>query len=161
MDRLLPHPFLSGLLGLSWMALAGASVAHALLALVLAVLLPLSLRPFLGDLPRVRAPVTALRLLGHVLWDIAVANVVVARLVLGPADRLRPAFLEVPLSIREPYGITLLATIITTTPGTVSVALTPDARILRIHALDVEDPVRTVDTIKRRYEQPLKEILGC
>ena len=161
MKTLLPFPLLSGLLALSWLALAGVSMANALLAVIVAVILPLALRPFLQGLPRVHAPLTALRLAAVVLWDIVIANAVVARLVLGPQRRMRPAFLEVPLSIREPYGITLLASIITTTPGTVSAALSADGCVLRVHALDVDDAEKTVATIKRRYEQPLREILGC
>jgi multicomponent K+:H+ antiporter subunit E len=87
--------------------------------------------------------------------------VVVARLVLGPLPRLEPAFVEVPLAATHPHTRSLLATIITMTPGTVSSAFTPDGRTLHVHALNVSDPLRVVADIKDRYEQPLMEIFEC
>ena len=101
------------------------------------------------------------RLVLRVLWDIVVANLEVARLVLGPSDRLHPAFIELPLDIDEPFVATVLASIITLTPGTVSVDIDRDRRMLLVHALDVTDIPAAIDTIKRRYEAPLTEIFGC
>ena len=96
-----------------------------------------------------------------VTWDILVANAAVARLVLGPMERPRPAFVRVPLDLTHPHAIALLASIVTMTPGTVSVALTPGAHSLLVHALDVQDPEGLVANIKARYEAPIKEILEC
>jgi multicomponent K+:H+ antiporter subunit E len=158
MNRLVPFPRTSVALTVSWVALTGFSVASVLMALVIAVGIPLSAQPFLKGLPRARRPVRALRLLGIVLWDILVANVVVARLVLGSLPRLEPAFVKVPLAVTHPHTRSLLATIITMTPGTVSAAFAPDGRLLHVHALNVSDPARLVTGIKERYERPLLEI---
>jgi multicomponent K+:H+ antiporter subunit E len=54
-----------------------------------------------------------------------------------------------------------LGSIITLTPGTVSIDIDRERRILRVHALDVEDTAALVSEIKTRYEAPLKEIFGC
>jgi multicomponent K+:H+ antiporter subunit E len=56
---------------------------------------------------------------------------------------------------------TILASIITLTPGTVSVDIDQERHMLLVHALDVTDVPAAIDTIKRRYEAPLKEIFGC
>jgi multicomponent K+:H+ antiporter subunit E len=99
-----------------------------------------------------------LRLLGVVLLDIVIANLRVARLILGPRARLRPAFFVVPVALRDPYPVTLLASIISLTPGTVSADLSADGRALLVHGLDVDDVPGTVSRIRARYERPLMEI---
>jgi multicomponent K+:H+ antiporter subunit E len=60
-----------------------------------------------------------------------------------------------PLSIRDPYGITSLASIITMTPGTLSVDLSADRKNLLVHALNLDDPAVLIASIKSRYERPL------
>jgi multicomponent K+:H+ antiporter subunit E len=95
------------------------------------------------------------------LWDIVVANLVVARLILGPTRNLRPAFIRLPLDLCSEFAIVVLANTISLTPGTVSADLSLDRRTLLIHALDVEDEAKTIAHIKYRYERPLKEIFEC
>ena len=63
--------------------------------------------------------------------------------------------------MRDPYVATLLASVITLTPGTVSTNLSGDRRTLLVHALDVHDPAEDVARIKRRYEAALMEIFPC
>lgn len=162
MKTWLPYPVLSLLLFVVWLLLvAEVSVAHVLLALFLAWGIPLLCRPFLKDLPPVRHTFAALRLVALVTYDIVVANIVVARLILGPTDRLKPVFVSVPLTLTQPMSISLLASIITMTPGTVSSDLSQDNKILIVHALDCSDPEALIADIQQRYEKPLLEIFGC
>jgi multicomponent K+:H+ antiporter subunit E len=162
MKAWLPYPVLSLLLFVVWLLLvAEVSVAHVLLALFLAWGIPIICRPFLKDLPPVRHTFAALRLVALVTYDIVVANVVVARLILGPTARLKPVFVYVPLTLTQPMSISLLASIITMTPGTVSSDLSQDNKILIVHALDCSDPEALIADIQKRYEKPLLEIFGC
>lgn len=162
MKAWLPYPVLSLLLFIVWLLLvAEISVAHVLLALFLAWGIPMLCRPFLKDLPPVHHVFAALRLVILVTYDIVVANLTVARLVLGPTARLKPAFVKVPLTLTQPMSISLLASIITMTPGTVSSDLTQDNKVLIVHALDCSDPGALVSDIQQRYEKPLLEIFGC
>jgi len=162
MKNLLPFPVLSGALFAAWLALAGVlTVAQTLLAAVLALAVPLAARRFLDHLPRLVAARTAVRFALLVTWDIVLANIAVARLVLGPVARLRPAFVKVPLDLRQSQSIALLASVITMTPGTVSADLGADRKTLLVHALDCADPDALVANIKQRYERPLMEIFGC
>jgi len=78
--------------------------------------------------------------------------------ILGPEERIRPGFVWVPLAIRDAYGTASLASIITMTPGTLSVDLSHDRRHLLVHALHVDDPAELIASIKSRYEQPLMAI---
>jgi multicomponent K+:H+ antiporter subunit E len=93
-----------------------------------------------------------------VLWDILLANVTVARLILGPQRRLQPALVELPLDLDDKFALTILANTISLTPGTVSASLSADRRTLLVHALNVHDEAALIAEIKTRYEAPLMEI---
>jgi len=94
----------------------------------------------------------------RVLRDIVQANLQVARLILGPQERLSPGFVTVPLTVQDSRAISLLAAIVTMTPGTVSAELYDDHSQLRVHVLDLRDPRALVSDIRERYERPLLEI---
>jgi len=100
----------------------------------------------------------AARLTARVLWDIVLSNLIVARIVLSPTARPQPRWVPVPLALRDPTAITLLATIITTTPGTVSCVVDDERWLILVHALDCDDAAALVAQIQQRYEAPLKEI---
>ena len=159
--RLLPSPGLSAALFLAWLMLNGSlAPGHLLLGALLALALPLVTASRQARPVRVRAWGTAARLLLTVLWDIVVCNIEVARRVLGPEAALQPAFVWVPLDLRSPQGLVLLAGIVTLTPGTVSSGFSDDRRHLLVHALHCPDPAALVAGIKARYEAPLQEILA-
>ena len=162
MSRMLPQPLVSLMILALWIAIAPSpSLGQVVLGGVVALAIPWFTHPFWPDPPRLLRPGVAALLFLRVIWDIVVANVEVAQLVLGPADRLHPVFIELPLEIDDPFVATILASIITLTPGTLSVDIDRARRVLLVHALDVADVPAAIDTIKRRYEAPLKEIFGC
>ncbi|MDX1267841.1 MAG: Na+/H+ antiporter subunit E, partial [Oceanisphaera sp.] len=72
-----------------------------------------------------------------------------------------PGFIAVPLDITQDLPITLLASSISLTPGTVSIEVSEDKRWLYVHVLNLVDEAETIANIKQRYESPLKEIFGC
>jgi multicomponent K+:H+ antiporter subunit E len=145
----------------TWLVLAGLSPLNVALASLFAIVIPRIIAPLLDVLPGLRSVTAAMRLAGRVLWDIVIANITVARLVLGPVSRLRPAFVKVPLTVTHPYAISLFTSMISITPGSIPLALTPDARALLVHVLDVEDEHSFIAHVKERYERPLMEILEC
>ena len=162
MTRVLPRPGLSVLILGMWLILAPAPTSgQVLIGLALAVALPMATRGFWPGDVRLRRPVAALRLMGVVLADIVTANLLVARQVLGPPEELRPGFLEVPLAIADPFVATLLGSIVSLTPGTVSVDIDQERRVLQVHALHLEDSTGAAAQIKSRYEARLKEAFGC
>jgi multicomponent K+:H+ antiporter subunit E len=97
-----------------------------------------------------------------VLADVVRSNIHVARIVLGltGSRRVNPSFLDIPLELRDPHGLAVLAVILTATPGTVWVALSPDGGWLRIHVLDLVDEQYWVRHIKERYESRLLRIFA-
>lgn len=161
-QRLLPQPLVTLAIVVLWMMLAtSASLGNLLLGLAVGVAIPLVTQSFWPDRPRTFRPLLAAKLLIRVLADIVMANLEVARLVVGPLARLRPSFIEIPLDVDHPFVATVLGSIISLTPGTVSIEIDPERRVLLVHALDVGDEAELIATVKARYEAPLKEIFGC
>lgn len=160
--RWLPHPLLSVFLLLLWLLLVNdVSVGHVLLGTLLGWGIPLLSQLFWINPPHIAKPWQLCRFLGRVLFDILVANLQVARLVLNPLARPRPAFVEVPLELQDELALTMLASVICLTPGTVSADLSPDRRTLLLHCLDIDDEAELVAQIKQRYERPLLEVFAC
>ena len=159
MRRLLPHPMLTPILAGIWLLLVNSTApGHVVLGLLLGWLLPLFTLRFWPDPVRIRRPLVLLRFIVVVLFDMLVANVTVARLILGRPQTLQPSFVEFPLTLQSDLAISLLANTISLTPGTVSARLSEDRARLLIHALHVTDHDALVGNIRKRYEQPLREV---
>ncbi len=159
MRRIIPSPGLSLLLLLTWiLASQAVDLGTILLGVLLAIVIPRITTPFWPDAPTRVALGPLLRLTLLVIRDIVIANVRVALLIVGPAHRLRPRFLVVPVDLRQPFAITLFANIISLTPGTVSSNLSGDRRSLLVHGLDIDDPDAAIADMKHRYERPLREV---
>lgn len=157
--RLFPSLPLSVTVFVFWLLMVGSTaVGHVLLALLLAVMMPL----FAARLDREFARIGSLRSLPKMMlvvgWDIIRSNIEVAMRILGPESAITPGFIWVPLDIRNIHGIAALTSIITLTPGTVSAELSPDRRHLLVHCFNLKDAEAAIAQIKQRYEAPLMEI---
>ncbi|MEO0909765.1 MAG: Na+/H+ antiporter subunit E, partial [Pseudomonadota bacterium] len=96
-----------------------------------------------------------------VLWDIIVANIEVGWIVVTkPNSKLRSAWVVVPLDLKTPEAISMLAGTVTLTPGTISADLSDGGRCLLVHALDTDNVEAVRDQIKQRYERRLMEIFA-
>lgn len=154
----LAHPVLSILLGVSWLALSRSiEPVHLLSAVLIGLIVPRLLRPFLADASGLYWPAIP-RLVAIVLWDIVVSNVVVAKLVLGPLGNMSPGWIPVPLASGHHRVNALFASIITTTPGTVSAVVDEAERVIWVHALNCDDVAAMAADMKSRYEAPLLTI---
>ncbi|NJN06193.1 MAG: monovalent cation/H+ antiporter subunit E [Rhodobacteraceae bacterium] len=109
-------------------------------------------------IPSCRRPLVALRLLGVFLRDVVVANVEVARRILGPEAAIHSRFVWMPLTIESQQGKAVLAAMVTMTPGTLSVDITEDGHWLLVHAFNLDDEQALIAEIRQRYEAPLREI---
>jgi multicomponent K+:H+ antiporter subunit E len=159
--RFLPAPVLSAVLFVVWLLLnQSMSIGHLVLAATLAVVVPWFTERLRPERPRLARPLAATKLAVLVLLDIVKSNVDVAWRILGPEAAIRPRFVWIPLSIRDPHGIITLAGIITMTPGTLSADLTEDRRFLLVHAFNVADEAALIADIKVRYEAPLLQIFA-
>ena len=73
-------------------------------------------------------------------------------------DQLHPKWYRVPLETEHEQVNTLLAMIITTTPGTVSAGIDQERGDILVHALSTDHAELDIQDIKQRYEMPLLEI---
>jgi multicomponent K+:H+ antiporter subunit E len=162
LSRLVPHPLVSLAVGVSWLLLVNTLTLNAVVfATILGLLVPQLTRAYWPEAPSLRNPLRIVEYVLLVLWDICIANLQVARVILFvPNAALRPAWITVPLELRAPEAITLLAGTITMTPGTVSADLSACGRALLVHCLHAPDPDEVRDQIKSRYEARLKEIFA-
>ena len=161
----LPHPLLTGLLLVAWLWLNNTvHPGHVVLGSLLAVAIPYFTRHFWPEPIVVDRPLRVIQYVAIVCYDIVLANLQLAALILGPVSRLRPAFVRVPLDLRTDFAVTMLASTVTLTPGTVSVDVegnVADGRRLVVHVLRCVDEQEMVQSIKDRYERRLQEILEC
>lgn len=159
LDRLsFPQPYLSLLLFAVWQFLSdGVSGASIVMGLVLAWLIPQLSRGFWPDPPAFARPWKLPGYLVLVLYDIVVASISVARLILS-GRQPRPMLVPYPLELTHPLAISMLASTISLTPGTVSADVSDDRTLLLIHALDAESNEEVINGIRSRYEVRLKEM---
>lgn len=158
--KILPHPFLTLTLIVVWQMLVNKlTFGNLVLGTVLGLIIPIITSPYWPNRPRLSSLPRIVEFLVVVLWDICVANIQVAMVILFKANaNTKPAWVTIPLDLRTPEAITVLAGTITMTPGTVSSDLSADGRSLLVHCLDAPDPDAVRDDIKARYERRLKEI---
>jgi multicomponent K+:H+ antiporter subunit E len=159
---IMPHPFLTLILAIVWTLLQNdISAGMVVFGVILGIIIPWSTSIWWPDTPQSFKLGKMFTYSLIVMWDIMVANVQVAWIVLTrPNASLRPAWVIVPLELRQPEAITILAGTITLTPGTVSADLSDEGHSLLVHALDTDDPDAVRDEIKHRYERRLKEIFA-
>jgi multicomponent K+:H+ antiporter subunit E len=154
-------PLLTILLLAIWLTVSGElSVGQIAFGAVLSVMLVLGIAQLRPLRPRLHRLYLAVPLAARVLIDILRSNLGVARIVLGLVrDRqVRSGFLEIPLELTDPHALTILAVIVTSTPGTAWAGISHDGRTLTLHVLDLRDEQATIRLIKQRYEQPLRRI---
>ncbi|AUL47448.1 Na+/H+ antiporter subunit E [Bordetella trematum] len=96
-------------------------------------------------------------LVWRVFVDVVRSNWAVAQFVWRPRLPMSPGFLEVPLELRDPHGLAMMACIITYTPGTVLVDISTN-HIMTLHVLDLQNEEEWISLIKRRYERTLIEV---
>jgi multicomponent K+:H+ antiporter subunit E len=160
--RLLPMPMHSLLLFAVWLLLNNTiAPGHLVLAAFLAIAIPLLTSGMQDPQPNIHKPLTSLRYILMVIGDIIVANFEVAVLVLGPNKKLNPAFIAIPIDIEHELPITILASTVSLTPGTVSAEISEDKKWLYVHVLNLTNEEELIALIKHRYERPLREIFKC
>lgn len=158
MMRHLPHPILTAAVIGMWILLNQPSLGHLLLGGLVGIIAGKAmsaLRP-----PKVRPrkwwlmPVLA----GRVLYDVAESNVVVARQILSGTGPRAPGFVEIRLRLRDPFALAILATIVTSMPGSAWVKYDRASSRLLLHALDLGEGPDLAVVVRERYESMLLEI---
>lgn len=97
--------------------------------------------------------------LAFFIKELVMANLRVAYDVVTPRHHMRPGIVAVPLDLKTDLEITVLTTLITLTPGTLSLHVTDDRRVLYLHAMYIDNPDRLVNGIKDGFERRVREVL--
>lgn len=133
--------------------------ATLLLAALLAVAVPLLTRSLRPAIATVRRPMVILKLTGHVMLDLLESAWDVGRLLLTRrTENIASHFIHIPMEMRDPNGMAVLAMIFCLTPGTAWAELSFDRSTLIIHVFDLTDDAAFIALVKSRYERPLMEI---
>jgi len=157
--RIFPHPLLSFVLWVIWLLLNNTvAMGHVVLGGLLAIFIPWMTSSFWPEKIALKHPWLLIKYILVVVFEIMIANVVVAKLILGRSNKLNPGFIQYQLQLESPVGIGLLANTISLTPGTVSCDLSADRRFLLIHSLHIDDVATIKADIHRKFERPLKDI---
>ncbi len=93
------------------------------------------------------------------LWELFLANLRVAYDVVTPTHHNKPGVIGIELDAETDWEITLLANFISLTPGTLSLDVSDDRKVLYIHAMFVDDPETLRKEIKNGLERRLLEVL--
>ncbi|GAB5447582.1 Na+/H+ antiporter subunit E [Gymnodinialimonas sp.] len=160
LTRLVPHPLLSLMLIFVWLGLVNTfTLGNFILATTFAIIIPMLTAAYWPDRPKLARPLKVIEFVLIVLWDIVVANVQVALIILFKREpSIKSHWIPVPLELTSAEAITVLAGTITMTPGTVSATLAADGSAILVHCLHTDDPDAVRDEIKARYESRLLEI---
>ncbi len=95
---------------------------------------------------------------GFFLGELVLASLRILWDILTPRHRMRPAIVAIPLDLQGEVAVTFLANLITLTPGTLSLDVSQDQRVLYVHAMYVDDIEVFRRDVKRRYERRIQEL---
>ncbi len=95
----------------------------------------------------------------YYLWEIFRSNIQVATDILTPKFRMKPGVIEFPIQAKTDIEITVLANLISMTPGTLSLDISEDRSILYVHAMFIEDPDKVRQELTANLERRVLEIL--
>ncbi len=147
-------------LALAWAAITGNfEPSNLLLGFALGFLVLLFARRVAGGPGYALKIVQVLGLLAFFLWELFVANLRVAYDVITPRAHMRPGVIAIPLDVESDTEITLLANLISLTPGTLSLDVAADRRTLYIHAMYLDDVESSRQRIKRGFERRVLAVL--
>jgi multicomponent Na+:H+ antiporter subunit E len=99
-----------------------------------------------------------IKLISLFLKELVMANIQVLFLIVQPKMPIKPAIFALPTVLEKDWEITLLSNLITLTPGTLVIDISPDSKTLYIHALHYDDADEAIDSIKNTFEKAIQEV---
>lgn len=146
------------LLALAWSAVTGSfTFLNFAFGFVLAIFALSLIREQVGSVGYFSRARRVIALLLLFVYELVLSAWKVAVMVLSPRMDLKPGIIAYPLRVDRDFEITILANLITLTPGTLSVDVSDDRRILYVHAIDASDPDATRRDIAEGFERKIME----
>lgn len=147
------------LLALAWGAITGNfSVVNLAFGFALGLGALYLIREQVGTASYFRKGMRVANLALTFVYELILSAWRVAKIVMKPGKIvLQPGIIAYPLTVDRDFEITMLANLITLTPGTLSVEVSDDRKTLYVHCIDVPDPQETIDSIKNTFERKILE----
>lgn len=148
------------LLAIAWMLLTGELTAENFIeGLIIGYIILWVSKAALGGTKYFKKIPKAISFFFYFVKELIVANLKVAFDIITPKDYMKPGIVAVPLDAETDMEITLLANLITLTPGTLSLDVSKDKKVLYIHTLYLDDIENFRSEIKNGMEKRLLEVL--
>ncbi|MBB6466902.1 multicomponent Na+:H+ antiporter subunit E [Aminobacter lissarensis] len=146
------------MLALVWVAISGSySIPNLAFGFVIGWIVLFLVREQLQTTKVVIRPIALLLLIALFIKELVLSAFKVAKLVLSPRMDIKPGIFAYPLKVDRDFEITLLANLITLTPGTLSVDVSDDRRTLFVHGMDCSDPDQARRDISQGFERRILE----
>ena len=156
---MLPYPVLTLLLILMWLLLNGFTAGHLLLGTLVAVFASWAMAALRPRKPKLAKWYLFPKLLLLLFGDILVSNLTVAwQILTKPRSRFHSQFITIPLELQDRTALSLLAIVVTSTPGSAWLEYNSNDKTVLVHVLDLKDEAAWTENLKSRYEKLLMEI---
>jgi len=150
---------LNALLALIWMMMSGdGSFVGFVVGYTIGFAFLYAFRRFFGAPFYAKKVWASAKLLALFLKELVLSNLVVIQHILQPKLKVRPGVFAYETELRSDWEVTLLACLITLTPGTLTLEVSPDQGTLYIHAIDIEDADEMKRQIKGSFERAILEV---
>src|SRR5690606_4012640 len=93
------------------------------------------------------------------IYELILANFEAAYYIIMPLSKLKPGIVGVPLDAKSDMEITFLTNLVSLTPGTLSLDVSNDRKILYVHSMNISDREKFIRKIKNGFERRLLEIV--
>lgn len=146
------------LMAIVWAAITGSASLHNLIfGFVLSTLALGLIREQINGTGYIRRVIRIASLAWLFFVELAKSALKVAVMVVSPRLDIKPGIFAFPLTVTRDFEITLLANLITLTPGTLSVDVSDDKKMLYVHAIDCADPDAARRDIAEGFERKIRE----
>ncbi|MDQ0219632.1 Na+/H+ antiporter subunit E [Peribacillus cavernae] len=150
---------LNVLLAFVWMFLEGEYTGSAfVIGYFLGLWIVFGFRRFFHSRFYLLRVFAAVNLIFIFIKEMILSNIAVLKVILKPRLDIKPGIFALETELEKDWEITILANLITLTPGTLVVDVSPDNKTLYIHAMDISDKEEAIRNIKGTFEKAIMEV---
>lgn len=150
---------LNVIVAIVWMFLVNDySTSSCIVGYIIGLLIIFTLRRFFPRRLYLYNVIAVIKLVFIFLKELVLSNLSVFKVVVSPKLNMRPGIFALETELEKDWEITLLANLITLTPGTLVVDVSDDNKTLYIHAMDIDDVEQVRQDIKKSFEKAIQEV---
>lgn len=146
------------LIAIIWMFFSDFTFSNFLFGYLIGFVLLLMLSPFIPGTFYFKKLWAIIVLVGLFVKELVLANLEVLKWVYKPKLDMQSGIMALPIDLTGNREITLLANLITLTPGTLSVDVSENNDFLYVHAIDMPDVDESIQDIKETFEKAIMEV---